>query len=108
MKKLFLIFIALITVMPAFAVDAVDADKGKPVSAYYVKEAYNALDTAKQTKLVSSGANANLVVNDTGSAGKPVTEIVADGSTVTVKRSEVTVPVGSSTTPTGRANIWIQ
>ncbi len=108
MKKAFLIFVALIMVSPAFAVGVGDGDESKPVAASYVKEAYNALDSAKQSKLFSSGENPNLVVNDTGSAGKPVTEIVADGSTVTVKRSEVTVPVGSASSPTGRATIWIQ
>lgn len=105
MKKLFLIFIALIMITPAFAAVTTDStDKTKPVSAYYVKEAYNELDSAKQPKLTSS----NVTVEDTGTVGKPVTgvEVTAAGA-VKLKRSEVTIPAGSATSSI-RASIWIE
>ena len=104
MKKLFLIFVALIMVSPAFSATVADADKSKPVAASYVKEAYNALDAAKQPKLTSS----NVTVEDTGTVGKPVTgvEVTAAGA-VKLKRAEVTIPAGSATSDT-RAPIWVE
>lgn len=101
MKKLFLIFVALIMVAPAFSATVADADKTKPVAASYVKEAYNALDSAKQAKLTSSN------VTESGS-GAVVTGVTASNGTVTVTKSEVTVPVGSASSPTDHATIWIQ
>ena len=103
MKKLFLIFVALIMVAPAFAVTVDNTDKSKPVSAYYVKEAYNELDSAKQAKLTSSN-----VVVDPETSGPVVSSVTASNGTVTVTKSEITVPVGSPTSPTNHATIWIQ
>lgn len=102
MKKLFLIFVALIMVSPAFAVTVDNTDKSKPVTASYVKEAYNALDSAKQAKLTSS----NVVTP--ASSGPVVTAVTASNGTVTVTKSEITVPVGSASSPTDHATIWIQ
>ncbi|MCQ2571608.1 MAG: hypothetical protein MJ165_01220 [Alphaproteobacteria bacterium] len=104
MKKLFLIFVALIMVLPAFSATVADGDKSKPVSVSYVKEAYNALDSAKQAKLSTS----NVSVSDDGDAGKPVTEVTASDGKLTLKRAEITVPVGSASSPTSRASIWIE
>ena len=101
MKKLFLIFVALIMVSPAFAVSVDNTDKSKPVAASYVKEAYNALDSAKQAKLTSSN------VTESGS-GSVVSSVTASNGTVTVTKSEITVPVGSASSPTDHATIWIQ
>lgn len=101
MKKLFLIFVALIMVSPAFAVSVDNTDKSKPVAASYVKEAYNALDSAKQAKLTSSN------VTQSGS-GSVVSSVTASNGTVTVTKSEITVPVGSASSPTDHATIWIQ
>lgn len=102
MKKLFLIFVALIMVSPAFSATVDDADKSKPVAASYVKEAYNALDSAKQAKLTSS----NVVTP--ASSGPVVTAVTASNGVVTVTKSEITVPVGSASSPTDHATIWIQ
>lgn len=101
MKKLFLIFVALIMVAPAFSATVADEDKSKPVAASYVKEAYNALDSAKQAKLTSSN------VTESGS-GSVVSSVTASNGTVTVTKSEITVPVGSASSPTDHATIWIQ
>lgn len=92
-------------VSPAFAeFSKTDADKSIPVSAYYVKSAYEELNTAKQPKLTSS----NVTVEDTGTVGKPVTgvEVTAAGA-VKLKRAEVTIPAGSATSDT-RAQIWVE
>ncbi len=102
MKKLFLIFVALIMVSPAFSATVADADKSKPVAASYVKEAYNELDSAKQAKLTSS----NVVTP--ASSGPVVTAVTASNGVVTVTKSEITVPVGSASSPTDHATIWIQ
>lgn len=103
MKKLFLIFVALIMVSPAFAeFSKTDADKSIPVSAYYVKSAYEELNTAKQAKLTSS----NVVTP--ASSGPVVTAVTASNGVVTVTKSEITVPVGSASSPTDHATIWIQ
>ena len=89
-------------VSPAFAeFSKTDEDKSKPVSAYYVKSAYEELNTAKQPKLTSSN------VTQSGS-GSVVSSVTASNGTVTVTKSEVTVPVGSASSPTDHATIWIQ
>ena len=88
-------------VAPAFAVTVDNTDKSKPVTASYVKEAYNALDSAKQAKLTSSN------VTESGS-GSVVSSVTASNGTVTVTKSEITVPVGSASSPTDHATIWIQ
>jgi len=101
MKKLFLIFITLIMVSPAFATTILTGDNTKVVTASYVKGAYDALNDAKQAKLTSSN------VTQSGS-GSVVSSVTASNGTVTVTKSEVTVPVGSASSPTDHATIWIQ
>ena len=89
-------------VSPAFAeFSKTDADKSIPVSAYYVKSAYEELNTAKQPKLTNSN------VTQSGS-GSVVSSVTASNGTVTVTKSEITVPVGSASSPTDHATIWIQ
>ena len=69
-------------------------------AASYVDGAYNAMNTAKQDKLTSSN------VVESGS-GAMVTGVAASNGTVTVTKSEVTIPVGSTSSST-RAVIWLE
>ena len=66
----------------------------------YVDGAYNAINSTKQDKLSST----NVVA--TGS-GAMVTGVTANNGTVTVTKSEVTIPVGSTSSDT-RAVIWLE
>ena len=104
MRKLFYIFAVLIIVSPAFA-----AGEGQqqPIdkttiaaAASYVEGAFNAMNTSKQDKLTSTN------VVESGS-GAMVTGVTASNGTVTVTKSEVTIPVGSSSSNT-RAIIWFE
>lgn len=69
-------------------------------TASYVDGAYNALDSTKQDTLTSTN------VVESGS-GAMVTNVTASNGTVTVTKSDVTIPVGSATSTT-RAVIWVQ
>lgn len=101
MKKLFLIFITLIMVSPAFATTILTDDNTKVVTASYVKGAYDALNDAKQAKLKASD------VTESGS-GPVVSSVTANDGTVVVTKSEIKVPVGSESSPTSHASIWIE
>ncbi len=97
MKKLFCFFVVLTLTSPAMAT----VDKtAVAATASYVDGAYNAISTAKQDKLTSTN------VVESGS-GAMVTGVTASNGTVTVTKSEVTIPVGSSSSNT-RAAIWIE
>lgn len=99
MRELFYIFIAFAIVSPAFAEG--ELDKTKVVAAAsYVEGAYDSIDAAKQDKLTSTN------VVDSGS-GPMVTAVTASNGTVTVSKSEVTIPVGATTSAT-RATIWLE
>ena len=104
MKVLFYIFFALILVSPALAEgeqQQQSLDKTTIVAtASYVDSAYNAIDTIKQNKLTSTN------VVESGS-GAMVTGVSASNGTVTVTKSEVTIPVGSTSSDT-RATIWFE
>ena len=69
-------------------------------AASYVDGAFNSLDAAKQDTLTSTN------VVESGS-GAMVTGVTASNGTVTVTKTEVTIPVGSSSSNT-RAAIWLQ
>ena len=100
MKKLFYIFGALILVFPSVSMaDPLDKT-AVAAAASYVDGAYNAINTAKQDKLTSS----NVVVSGSGAM---VTGVTANNGTVTVTKSEVTIPVGSASSTT-RATIWFE
>ena len=106
MKKFALIFASFVFVSPAMADDILP--NTNIVTSSYVLGAYNALDDAKQEKLTSAGNNANIVV-DTNTASLPlVSGISASNGTVTVTKADVTIPVNSSGSTTGRANIWVE
>ena len=80
---------------------------GNLASTAYVKGAYNAtiktvnkLQDVKQDKLSSEN------VVESG-AGAMVMDVSAENGTVTVTKSEVTIPVGATTSVT-RATIWLE
>ena len=99
MRELFYIFTALAIVFPAFAEDEIDKTS-VAATASYVEGAYNAMDATKQDKLTSTN------VIDSGS-GTMVTAVTANNGTITVSKSEVTIPVGATTSNT-RATIWLE
>lgn len=99
MRKLLCIFIAIFLISPAFAEGEVDKT-AVVAAASYVEGAYNHMDSLKQDKLNS----ANVV--DSGN-GPMVTSVTASDGTVTISKSEVTIPVGA-TTSNNRATIWLE
>ena len=104
MRKALYIFTVLTLVFPAFAEgeqqqQALDKTI-VAAAASYVDGAYSAMNTAKQDKLTSSN------VVESGS-GAMVTGVTASNGTVTVTKSEVTIPVGSVSSNT-RATIWLE
>ena len=99
MRELFCIFAAFVLVFPALAAGELDKTS-VAATASYVEGAYTALDTAKQDKLT----NTNVVVSGSGAM---VTGVTASNGTVTVTKSEVTIPVGSASS-NNRATIWFE
>lgn len=99
MRELFCIFAVLAIVSPAFAEGELDKTS-VAAAASYVEGAYNAINTSKQDKLT----NTNVV--ESGS-GPIVSAVTASNGTVTVSKSEVTIPVGATTSDT-RAVIWLE
>ena len=78
-----------------------EMDKTSVVAtASYVEGAYNAIDSSKQDKLTSTN------VVESGS-GPMVTGVTANNGTVTVTKSEVTIPFGSASSDT-RVAIWFE
>ncbi len=103
MRQLFYFFVAFAVISPALAEgeQPQSLDKTAVVAtASYVDGAYNAIDTAKQDKLTST----NVVESGSGAI---VTGITANNGTVTVTKSEVTVPFGAMTSDV-RAAVWIE
>ena len=104
MRKIFCVFAILNLIFPAFA----EGESQQPTldkttvvaAASYVEGAYNAMNQAKQDKLSSTN------VVESGS-GAMVTNVSASNGTVTVSKSEVTIPVGSTSSNT-RAVIWLE
>lgn len=96
------------TINPGYAlVNANTSTDGNAASAGYVKGAYNASIKAvntvanmKQDTLTSS----NVTTSGTGAV---VTAVSASNGVVTVTKSNVQIPVGSSSATT-YANIWVQ
>lgn len=99
MRELFCIFAAFVLVFPAFAEGELDKTS-VAATASYVEGAYNAMDAVKQDKLTSTN------VVESG-AGPIVSSVTASNGTVTVTKSEVTIPVGSASSNT-RATIWFE
>ena len=105
MKKIFCILFSLMFIPPSFAEGEQQQQQALDratiaAAASYVDGAYNAMNTAKQDKLTSSN------VVESGS-GAMVTGVTASNGTVTVTKSEVTIPVGSVSSNT-RATIWLE
>jgi len=104
MNKLFCFFAVFLLISPAFAAGEVEQptlDKTAIVAAAsYVEGAYNAINQAKQDKLTST----NVVASGSGAM---VMDVSANNGTVTVTKSEVTIPVGA-TTSENRAIIWLE
>ena len=103
MRELLCVFVAIFLVVPAFA--AGEVDKTSVVAAAsYVDGAYNHMNATKQDKLTST----NVVESGTGAI---VTGVAANNGTVTVSKSEVTIPTGTETGPTSggaRVEIWFE
>ena len=103
MRELFCIFTVLALISPAFAEGEQQQSLDKTTvaaTASYVDGAYNAISTTKQDKLTSTN------VVDSG-AGPMVTAVTASNGTVTISKTEVTIPVGATTSNT-RAVIWLE
>jgi len=102
MKKGIYILFILMCVSPAFADNEPVMDKTKTLTtASYVEEGIN---TALST--YDSTTNPNGKFFESGS-GAVVTNVAASNGTVTVTKSEVTIPVGNSSSDV-RASIWLQ
>ena len=103
MRELFCIFAVLAVISPVFAEGEQQPALDKTTvaaAASYVDGAYSAMNTAKQDKLTSTN------VVESGS-GPIVSAVTASNGTVTVSKSEVTIPVGATTSST-RATIWLE
>lgn len=103
MRELFCFFAVLMLISPALAEGEVQQLLDKTsiaAAASYVEGAYNAIDSVKQDKLTSTN------VVESGS-GVMVTNVSASNGTVTVSKTEVTIPVGATTSDT-RATIWLE
>ena len=103
MRELFCIFAVLAIVFPAFAEGEAQQSLDKTsvaAAASYVEGAYNSMDAIKQDKLTST----NVIESNSGAM---VTAITANNGVVTVTKSEVTIPVGATTSST-RATIWLE
>ncbi|MBQ6027505.1 MAG: hypothetical protein IJL21_03080 [Alphaproteobacteria bacterium] len=100
MKKLFYILGALISVSPSVSMGDQVNKAAVAATASYVEGAYNAIDAVKQDKLTST----NVVESNSGAM---VTAVTANNGVVTVTKSEVTIPVGATTSST-RATIWLE
>ena len=104
MEKVFCILFSLCFALPAFAEGEQQQSVDKTAvaaAASYVDGAYSAMNTTKQDKLTSS----NVVVGTDN--GPFVSAVTASNGTVTVTKSEVTIPVGSVSSNT-RATIWLE
>ena len=107
MKKIVLIFAGFALVLPAMAEGEMQLQPTTNiVTTSYVRGAYNTLENAKQAKL-----NDTNVITDSNTAAKPlVASVTANNGTVTITKSEVTIPVGNpQLTPSQtRAAIWVE
>lgn len=97
MKKIVCFF--TVCLMSVSAIAAVTPNTNV-ASTSYVQGAVSGLDSTKQDTLTSTN------VVESGS-GAMVTNVTASNGTVTVTKSDVTIPVGSATSTT-RAVIWVQ
>ncbi len=94
---------------PKYALATVAENDASLASTAYVKGAYNAaikavnkLQDVKQDVLSSTNVN---VIESGG--GAMVNDVSANNGTVTITKSEVTIPVGATTSIT-RATIWLE
>ena len=98
--KIILILSLSIFLIPLTA-NAVVSPEANVVSTSYVKGAVDAIDTAKQDKLTSTN------VTSSGDTNGFVSAVTASNGTVSVVKTEITIPVGSANSAT-RAQIWVQ
>ena len=102
MKKVCVLLLSIFLIPFAVNADPVQTTNNV-VTTSYVRGAVNALDTAKQDKLTST----NVVADANGDANGFISAVTASDGTVTVTKSEVTIPVGAATSAV-RAQIWVQ
>ena len=101
MKKVLILSLSIFLI--PLTANAVVSPEANVVSTSYVKGAVDELDTAKQDKLTST----NVVADANGDANGYISAVTANNGTVTVTKSEITIPVGAATSAT-RAQIWVQ
>ena len=102
MRKALYIFTILTIVFPAFAEGEPTIDKTRTLTtASYVEQG---IDVALST--YDSNTNPNGKFVETG-AGPIVSAVTASNGTVTISKTEVTIPVGATTSNT-RATIWLE
>lgn len=100
MRPFFVFLIAFIPILPAFGDEEPDRRSVVVAAVSYVDGAYNSMDSVKQDKLTQQ----NVVQSGSGPI---VTSVSAQDGTVTVTKSEVTIPVGGTTSDT-RATLWLE
>ena len=96
------------TINPGYALINSHDNDTNAASAGYVKGAYNAtikavntVNSIKQDKLTSTNVT-------TSGSGPVVTAVTANNGAVTVSKGEIQIPVGSASSPTDHATVWIQ
>ena len=102
MKKVLILFLPIFLI-PLSANAAVTTNNHVATTSY-VDGAYEILDAGKQVAL-ASGNDGNITESGTGPM---VSGITATSGAVTVSKAEITIPVGSASSPTGRAVMWVQ
>ena len=99
MKNLVLISLLFLPI----AANAVITPTTQVTTSSYVQGAVDEINTSKQDKLTST----NVVADANGDANGYISAVTANNGTVTVTKSEITIPVGAATSAT-RAQIWVQ
>jgi len=100
MKKVLFIFLTIL-IPHAILAEVTPNTPAQIAATSYIQGAYDTLDATKQDKL-----NANTVVSS--GTGPIVTAVTASNGTVQVQKEEITIPVGSYTSSTSRAHMWVQ
>ena len=99
MKKILILSLSIFLI--PLTANAVISPEANVVSTSYVKGAVDAINTSKQDKLTSTN------VTSSGDTNGYVTAVTASDGTVSVTKTEITIPVGSSNSST-RAQIWVE
>ena len=95
---------------PKYAFDEItSSDQGHIASTAYVKGAYNSALSAINYLSDDLDTKVDTVTDAVNTYAHPVvTSLTKSGDTITVTKGEVTIPVGSASTPSSHATIWIE